>query len=141
MMHSKVTDTLRRMMSLPLEVAQSVWEARARADASLDELEAKLLADGYERVECESPITEDGRQVLRFNDRAYALRPEVHKERLATEFEAEKAARLASETKSVVGTESISTLVCPKCAAGKLGYRHRYLCVCGGADIVSKEAL
>jgi hypothetical protein len=57
-------------------------------------------------------------------------------------------------TKSVIGTESLSqmicqkcgdalqhTTVCPKCAAGKLGYRHRYTCVCGGTDFISREIL
>ena len=154
MIHDKFTMMVHRMASVPLDVARAAWIARVGIEKSLDTIEAGLLEQGYERVVADGPATTDGRQVLRFNDRTYALRPEVHKERLAAEFEAEKATRLASETKSVVGTESISALVCPKCGdslqytavcpkcgAGKLGYRHRYLCVCGGTDIVSKEAL
>lgn len=145
---------LHKMTSVPIHVVRAAWAARVRIEKSLDIIEADLLKRGYERVVAEKSVTEDGRQVLHFNDRAYALRPEIHAERLAAEFEEVKAERLVSETKSVAGTDSLSALscpkcgdylqhtaVCPKCAAGKLGYRHRYACVCGGADIVSKEAL
>lgn len=153
-MHDLYTKLVHRMVSVPLEVARAVWVARVRAERTLDNLESDLVAAGYERVYADDPITADGRKVLRFNDRQYALRPEVHGERLAAAFESAKKQRSEPNTKSVVGTESLSNLVCPKCGdallhtaicpkcpAGQLGYRHRYTCVCGGADLVSKEAL
>lgn len=97
----------------------------------------------------------DGRTVARAHGKIWAI---PHDE-MARAIEAAKRAALAAEsareeTKSVVGTEELSVLVCPKCgdalqhtavcpacAAGKLGYRHRYTCVCGAVDLISKEAL
>lgn len=119
-----------------------------------------MIGAGWEVVDAdEDAVTlQDGREVLRIMGVAYALPIGTHRTRLAAAFEAAKQARPKPEpepeTKSVVGTESLSrmicpecgdslqhTAVCPKCAAGKLGYRHRYTCVCGGVDLVSKEAL
>ena len=102
-------------------------------------------------------MTHDGREVLWVDGVAFAIRLADHIARLRADMDeaiAAETARRAAETKSVVGTESLSamvcpkcgdslqhTAVCPKCAAGKLGYRHRYTCVCGGVDLISKEAL
>lgn len=98
----------------------------------------------------------DGRAVLAVGGKRWVLHPSVHAERVARSLDAARIAQAESkqETKSVVGTESLSqmvcpkcgdalqhTAVCPKCAAGQLGYRHRYTCVCGGVDLVSKESL
>lgn len=120
---------------------------------------SSMEADGYDVVDADGPLTNDGREVVRIHDTAYALRPEVHAERLSTAFDAGRQRQAGAqpkeaETKSVVGTESLSsmvcpkcgdalqhTAVCPKCAAGRLGYRHRYTCVCGGVDLISKESL
>jgi len=115
-----------------------------------------LSENGFEEVPANvgDILTQDGREIVSVDGKQYALRPEIHTKRLIEAFESAKNARNETETKSVVGTESLSTMtcpkcgdslqhtsVCPKCAAGKLGYRHRYTCVCGGVDLVSKEAL
>jgi len=116
-----------------------------------------MIADNtIEPVEVEdgARLTPDGRVVFWFANQPWVLKKEAHAERLAQAFKAAKQAAQEAETKSVVGTESLSamvcpkcgdalqhTTICPKCAAGKLGYRHRYTCVCGGVDLVSKEAL
>lgn len=116
---------------------------------------AMLMTErGYEHVDNTGAVTPDGREIISVHGHAYALRPDVHAERLAQAFEAAKKQQSEPETQSVVGTESLSsmacpkcgdslqhTAVCPKCTAGKLGYRHRYTCVCGGVDMVSKEPL
>ncbi len=98
----------------------------------------------------------DGRAVLAVGGKRWVLHPSVHAERVAMSLDAARLARARSEqeVRSVANTESLSamvcpkcgdalqhTAVCPKCAAGKLGYRHRYNCVCGGVDLISKEAL
>lgn len=145
---------------LSFEEVRSAWIARCRAENDrLDMVDESLIADGFERVETDGPITADGREVMRIRGRAYALRAEVHTERLAQRFEAAKKRRAEkqpeqSETKSVVGTESLSSMVCPKCgdnlqhtsvcpkcAAGQRGYKHRYACACGAIEIISQEAL
>ena len=111
---------------------------------------------GFERVDAQEldAVTSDGRTILRTADASWALRPDVHAKQLAEAFEDAKKAQPEPETKSVVGSESLSgiacpkcgdtlqhTSVCPSCAAGKLGYRHRYACVCGGGDLISKDKL
>lgn len=130
--------------------------AQAALTALVENRSAEMWAErGLEPVEdTASGITTDGREIIRAQGTAYALRPEVHAARLAAAFDAAKKAQPEPETKSVVGSESLSLLVCPKCgdalqhasvcpacAAGKIGYRHRYTCVCGGVDLVSKEPL
>lgn len=117
-------------------------------------LSRKMEEDGFESVDADPGLMPDGRVAVAVGGRSWALRPEVHANQLAQAFDAAKQALQESETKSVVGTESLSamtcpkcgdslqhTIVCPKCSAGKLGYRHRYTCVCGGVDMVSKERL
>jgi rubrerythrin len=140
---------------IPFDDLRAAWIARCRAEHDrLDALETSLLAGGMERVDADGPITSDGREVMHIRGRAYALRADVHAERLAQRFESSKKRHHEPEARSVAGSESLSamvcpkcgdilqhTAVCPKCAAGKLGYRHRYTCVCGGVDLISKEVL
>lgn len=154
-MLTKNEKLISHICSLPFLEVRAAWIARCRTEhGRLASLEASLVESGMERVEANGPITGDGREVMRIRGRAYALRPEIHADRLAAAFESAKKRKPDPETKSVVGTESLSamvcpkcgdalqhTAVCPKCAAGKLGYRHRYACVCGGVDLISKDKL
>lgn len=134
---------------------REAWIARARMERDHTDSSAWLRAHGYEEVVVDDGalLTDDGREVIRLKGHPWALRPDVHAARLASAFDASKRVH-TDETKSVVGTESLSaivcpkcgdalqhTSVCPKCAAGKLGYRHRYTCVCGGVDLISKDKL
>lgn len=144
------------------EVARMSAQVAARREAIGIAAREALLATGeFEAVDTALGIMHDGREVLDVGGQAIALRLDVHVERrrlaleLAQKREVERREREKDpETKSVVGTETLSAIVCPrcgdalqhaavcpKCAAGKLGYRHRYTCVCGGADLVSKDAL
>lgn len=133
-----------------------IQRARVEHDRVTD---ARLWMEeqGYEAQQDVSPdalVTPDGREVVHAHGTSWALRSDVHTKRMAAAFEAAKVAQTESDTKSVVGSESLSMMVCPKCgdaiqhsavcpacAAGKLGYRHRYTCVCGRVDLISKEAL
>ncbi len=101
----------------------------------------------------------DGRRVFTLEGRRLVMTQEAHAAAVRSALSAAQAEKLQEpthpqKTKSVVGTESLSTMtcpkcgdalqhtaVCPKCAAGKIGYRHRYTCVCGGVDLISKDAL
>lgn len=147
---------------LPFEHIRAAWIARCRAENDrLDMIDESLIADGFERVDADGPITGDGREVLRIRGRAYALRPEVHAERLAQRFEAAKklqAEKQAAQQPKV--KESIAAVtcpqmvegkpcggalnrkgVCPSCVTGKMGYKYRYTCESCGCDIVTKEEL
>lgn len=122
---------------------------------------AQMLDSGWEVVYAPyaQRFLSDGRAVVLVLGQMWALRKDIHAARIAEalaqaqQLEADKRA-VEPETKSVVGTETLSVLscpkcgdtlqhtaVCPKCAAGKLGYRHRYTCVCGAIEIISQEAL
>jgi len=149
-------------MALPFDEAKKTWIERARLESGrVASARQWMEANGFEIVQGRPEnifITPDGREILHEHRRQWALRPEVHTARLAASFEYAAAKKgidpAESETKSVVGSESLSTIacpkcgdtlqhtaVCPKCAAGRLGYRHRYACVCGTVDLISKEKL
>lgn len=152
MKHEKILEYLDR---LPIHIVRAAWIARCRAENErVDKLEDSLSKEGFERVVADGIVTEDGREVLTIRSRSYALRKEIHAKRLADSFARSKKQQSVIEAKSVVGTESLSNLACPKCgdalqhtvvcphcSAGKIGYRHRYICVCGAVDIISKDAL
>lgn len=140
------------MVRVGYEASRSAWADFVR----LRRKSAEFVLPEFERVDVSSSdvITADGRDVLRINGQAYALRQEIHIARMEKEFEAAKTAQTKTSTKSVVGTEGLSGMVCPKCgdslqysavcgacAAGKAGYKHRYSCVHGHVDFVSKEKI
>jgi len=151
------------MDGLPLAFVRTAYIKKVLFEkARRTELAERLTEDGFEQVDSEhgALVTDDGRPIMWAFDSAWAPRAEVHaewlKEAMARAHEQKKADPPAEEpeTKSVAGTESLSVLICPKCgdmlqhsavcpscAAGQLGYRHRYVCVCGGVDMVSKEKL
>ena len=146
-----------RLAAISLTDARKLWVRRVLAEKERSAAIIRVLShDGYEPVEVAEGgvVTDDGREVLRIGRAAWALRPELHAAQLEERMAAIRAARAENVTKSVGGTESLSrmtcpkcgdslqhTAVCPSCAAGKLGYRHRYTCVCGGVDMISKESL
>lgn len=117
---------------------------------------AAMPSRGFEQVDCGSRLTPDGREILYMYGMCWALRQEVHAKQLADVFDKkvgeQQVESADSKTKSVAGTDSLAPMTCPKCgdslqyskvcgacAAGKAGYRHRYACVRGCVDFVSKE--
>lgn len=150
-----------KMFAAPFSDVRDGFIARARLESGrIADARLWMVNRGFEEVEQEPGqiITPDGREILRAYGKAWALRPEVHVQRMAEVFEAAKKRQDEKQpeagTKSVVGTESLSsmvcpkcgdslqhTAVCPKCAAGQRGYKHRYACVCGAIEIISQEAL
>jgi rubrerythrin len=151
------------LAQLDMASVQRLYDERAKMETDRQAGAQRYLErQGYElvSVNTDKHVAPDGREIVWIDSSAWALRPEIHAERLnqriaeAQEREAAKRAAQAAETNSVAGTESLSALTCPKCGdslqhtrvcpscpAGKIGYRHRYTCVCGGVDLVSKEPL
>jgi len=148
---------IRRMKFYSPEEVRAAYIVICKGEASKRQRgESALVEMGYEPVTCDGLLTQDGRDVIELGGKKWALTPTAHAARLAAAFEAARQARPQpdSETKSVVGTESLSEMVCPKCgdnlqhtavcskcSAGQRGYRHRYTCVCGAIEIISKEKL
>lgn len=146
------------MLREPFPRVRTAFIQRTRVENDrIDDSRLWMEEQGFEavNVDASAVITEDGREVAHAFGRSWALRPEVHAERLSRAFEEKALPKEAQpETRSVVGTESLSAMACPKCgdalqhtsvcpscAAGKIGYRHRYTCVCGGVDLISKDRL
>lgn len=156
-MHTNSERLLEIMLNVPMDDARSAFITRSRVESGrIKDKRAWLLKNGFEPVVAAKGdlLTADGRVVFWVRGKAFALTKDRHEERLAVSLAASRPTKPEPETKSVAGTEALSsmvcpkcgdslqhTTVCPKCAAGKLGYRHRYTCVCGGVDLVSKEAL
>ena len=121
---------------------------------------AWMLDNGFELLENiadDQYLTDDGREILRAHGKTWALLPEIHTQRQerAMDMERQRLARSKEPvTKSVVGTEKLANIVCPRCqeamehstvcpncAAGKTGFKHRYTCHECGAELVTREGL
>lgn len=116
---------------------------------------AALFADGFEEVTNlhDEYLTTDGRELMWVEGKAYALKLEIHNQRREEALAEAARQNEEAETRSILGSEQLAAIVCPKCkeaveysticgkcAAGKAGYRHRYTCVCG-VDFISKDRL
>lgn len=151
------------MKLLSREDVVSTFVAYQRSEnGSIERGRQSMVTHGYEETDHPSMLTPDGREVVEVWGKRWVLRPEVHAERRSREFEQARARDAAiaamkpetAETKSVAGTDKIAGMSCPRCgdslqysavcgacAAGKAGYRHRYSCVHGCVDFVSKEKI
>lgn len=150
-----------RMMLLDRADVEATYSAYiAKQDANDSKGAATMLAQGYEETVHKGLLTPDGRDIIDLYGKRWALNVEAHAERLKKAQEAAKLRDVSiaaskpetAETKSVAGTDGLAKMACPKCgdalqysavcgacAAGRAGYRHRYSCVHGCVDFVSKE--
>jgi hypothetical protein len=145
-----------KLLSLSqVEVEELVSEWQAAVSKNHQDIIDALLTDGFEEVANihDKYLTTDGRELMWVDGRAYALKLEIHNQRREEAFEAARQQNEEAETRSILGSEQLAAIVCPKCkeaveysvvcgkcAAGKAGYRHRYTCVCG-VDFISKDRL
>lgn len=159
-MLTKYEKLISYLVNIPIAHVRKAWIARVRVEHEReDKLEADMVASGMERVECDSNLTNDGREVMRVRGRAYALRSDVHSKRLAQRMDAalrnaqtQQPARPVRESiaattcpQMIEGKPCGASLnrkgVCPSCETGKMGYKYRYTCEVCGFDIVTMEAL
>lgn len=117
---------------------------------------AHLLSSGYREVpsdEHDGYLTSDGKEVYKFIDRYYILTDEeqaIRKAILDQQAEDRATGRETSgdtmdgNTKVISETEDITEYKCPKCSeymvssslctkcnAYRIGYTHKFLCTCG----------
>ena len=122
-----------------------------------------MLDNGFELLDIPDGrlLTDDGREVLRAHGKAWALKPEVHAQRLAEALEQAKqrdAAKKQAEQQSpppekreqpttctalidgqLCGGTLIQATVCPRCALGKSGVAATLTCdVCGHVTAVMR---
>lgn len=121
-----------------------------------------MTSAGFELVQsCGGMLTDDGREIAWACGKAWALKPEIHAQRLAEAMEqarqrdAAMAEQQSQPTQSsqpptactslidgqLCGGTLISAAVCPRCALGKSGVAATLTCdVCGHVTAVMREA-
>ena len=120
-----------------------------------------MLGNGFDLLDipADQLLTDDGREVLRAHGKAWALRPEVHAQRLADAMEqarqrdealAEQRSQSAHQAPlpttctslidgQLCGGTLIRAAVCPRCALGKSGVAATLTCdVCGHVTAIMR---
>lgn len=152
-----LTQTERFFFGQDFRCLRTAYIARARIEAERTvEARTWMLDSGFELLDIpdDQLLTADGREVLRAHGKAWALKPEVHAQRLAEALEQAKqrdAAKKQAEQQStppekreqpttctalidgqLCGGTLIRASVCPRCALGKSGVAATLTCdVCG----------
>ncbi|MGE4442129.1 MAG: hypothetical protein AB7D27_11675 [Desulfomicrobium sp.] len=139
-MISKYEKLLGIMSSCVMPDVKVAYVARYRSEKDrIDHIKERLLADGYEVVNTEEPITQDGRAVLHIGRESFALTKEEHKNRLDSAFKAKETDTVRDGTE-IPGEALASVLcpacravmakepVCPNCSKGQAGFK--ILCIC-----------
>lgn len=153
------------MIGASMDDVRRAYIARVRLEhGRIDSARGLMLANGFEVVAlpADQLLTNDGREVLRAHGKAWALRPEIHAQRLAEAMkqarqrDAAQAAQQPQPAKpssppaictslidgQLCGGALIRVVVCPRCALGKSGVVATLTCsVCGHVTAVMKEIL
>jgi hypothetical protein len=151
-----------KLSALPIDDVKTAYIQRFYIERDrLDHVTQRLIDNGYEWIDDPvTPITDDGREVLRIGRRAFALRPEIHADRLREALEHERSMREAEAAQQSAQSESVASItcpqmvsgkpcggalnrapVCPSCVTGRMGYKYRYTCESCGCDIVTRGEL
>lgn len=136
---------------------RSAFIVRARAEsARISDAKQWLRDNGFEQIDVQPDalLTDDGREILHAHGKAWALKPEVHAQRLAEAMEQVKQRDAASAEQSQQQTDTTCTAlidgqlcggtlinapVCPRCALGKSGVAATVTCdVCGHVSAVMR---
>lgn len=120
-----------------------------------------MLDNGFELISVseDALLTDDGREILHAHGKAWALKPEIHAQRLAEAMEQARkrdatiAAQQAQQPKQTAQQTTCTSLidgqlcggtlvlaaVCPRCALGKSGVAATLTCdVCGHVTAVMR---
>ena len=150
------------MVSASMDDVRRAYIARVRLEhGRIDSARGVMLATGHEAVDVPAHqlLTDDGREVLRAHGKAWALRPEIHAQRLAEAMEQARqrdAAQAAQQPQpaqpapqptvctslidgQLCGGNLAMTPVCPNCALGKSGVAATLTCdVCGHVTAIMR---
>lgn len=146
---------LEKLMHAPFQAVRDAYIIRARIESGrIADARQWMLDNGFELLDIpdDALLTSDGREILRAHGRAWALRPEIHAQRLAEAMEQARkrdatiAAQQAQQPKQTAQQTTCTSLidgqlcggtlvraaVCPRCALGKSGVAATLTCdVCG----------
>lgn len=146
------------MSRMPIYDIDPVYAARRAADnaASIAFDQALIRTGAWEIVESVSigqSLTDDGREILRAHGNAWALKPEIHAQRLAEAMEQarQRDAAIAPQQAQqqtactalidgqLCGGTLVRAAVCPRCALGKSGVTATLTCdVCGHVSAIMR---
>lgn len=147
-----ITKIERTFSTSPFDAVRTAYITRARLESGRITTARQMMLDsGFEQVDVseDARLTKDGREILRAHGKAWALKPEVHAQRLAEAMEqarkrdAAMAAQQSQPSQSpttctslidgqLCGGTLIRAAVCPRCALGKSGVAATLTCdVCG----------
>lgn len=160
-----ITRSERAVLSGTYHDVRTLWIYRAQVEAGrISSAREMMAALGFECVDipADQLLTDDGREVLRAHGKTWALRPDIHAQRLAEAMEqarkrdAAQAAQQPQPAKpsshpaictslidgQLCGGALIRVVVCPRCALGKSGVVATLTCsVCGHVTAVMKEII
>ena len=138
------------MTSMPMDWVRSAFIDRSRIESGrISDTRQWMLGNGFELLDIPDGqlLTDDGREVLRVAGQAWALRPEIHAQRLT---EAMALARQRDNGRppatcaalidgQLCGGTLLRAAVCPRCALGKQGVAATLTCdVCGHVTAVMR---
>lgn len=112
-------------MNAPFLAVRGAYIVRARMESGrIADARQWMLDNGFELLDVpgDALLTADGREVLRAHGRAWALRPEIHAQRLAEAMEQAKQRDAASAEQSQQQTDTTcTTLIDGQLCGGTLG--------------------
>jgi hypothetical protein len=133
-----ITSAERAMLATDFKSLRKLWIFRARAESGRIANERSWMeSQGFERVDADPgfAILPDGREVIKAAGATWALRADVHADRLATAL---KNARKKTPSTPGEGVSAVlcpacksvmaKSPVCPGCAKGRAGFK--ILCIC-----------
>ena len=148
-----LTQTERFFFGQDFRCLRTAYIARARIEAERTvEARTWMLDSGFELLDIpdDQLLTADGREVLRAHGKSWALKPEVHAQRLAESMEQARQRDAAMGQQQpdqpvqpptictslidgqLCGGTLINAPVCPRCVLGKMGVAATLTCdVCG----------
>lgn len=150
--------------ALDIATVRAAYITRSRIESGrVADTRQWMLDNGFELLDIPTDrlLTEDGREVLRAHGKAWALKPEIHAQRLAEAMEQAKhrdAAIAEQQTQQfkqaaqpttctalidgqLCGGTLVHAAVCPRCALGKSGVAATLTCdVCGHVTAIMREA-
>ena len=151
-----------KLAQLDIKDVQALYERRVAVEADRRKgAEQYLLGQGYERIDVgeDALMTSDGREIVRGAESAWALRPEIHAQRLADAMEQarQRDAAMAEQQSQptppsqqqttctslidgqLCGGTLVRAAVCPRCALGRAGVAATLTCdVCGHVTAVMR---
>lgn len=152
----------RVLYAADFRLVRSCYVSRARIESGrIADARQWMMDNGFELVDIQDDqlLTDDGREILHAHGKAWALKSEIHAQRLAEAMEQarQRDAALAAQQERLANTATQATTctglidgqlcggtlvrasVCPRCALGKSGVTATLTCdVCGHVTAIIK---